>query len=63
MMRIPLLLSLFVVPVALGAQALSSLTPDVRQYVVVPETSVALTNVRVVSLAVRRRFEEPARDL
>ncbi len=48
MMRNLLLLSMLVVPVALGAQAVGSMTPDVRQYVAVPETSVALTNARVV---------------
>jgi hypothetical protein len=39
---------LLLAPVALGAQAITTLSPDVRQYVSVPETSVALTNVRVV---------------
>lgn len=33
---------------ALGGQPLSTLSADVRQYVAVPETMVALTNVRVV---------------
>ena len=42
------LLAVLVAPVTLGAQAITSLSPDVRQYVSVPETSVALTNVRVV---------------
>ena len=41
---------LFVVlfSVGLSAQAITTLSNDVRQYVAVPETSVALTNVRVV---------------
>ena len=43
-----LVLALALVPVTLGAQALGSLGPDVRQYDVVPEQSVALTNVRIV---------------
>ena len=50
MMRNLLLLSMLVVPVALGEQAVGSMTPDVRQYVAVPETSVALTNARVVDI-------------
>ena len=48
MIRIALLLSLLLAPIALGAQASSSLSPAVREYVSVPETSVALTHVRVV---------------
>jgi imidazolonepropionase-like amidohydrolase len=41
---------LFVVlfSVGLSAQAITTLSNDVRQYVAVPETSIALTNVRVV---------------
>jgi imidazolonepropionase-like amidohydrolase len=41
---------LFVVLFSIGisAQAITTLSNDVRQYVAVPETSVALTNVRVV---------------
>jgi len=34
--------------VGLSAQSITTLSNDVRQYVAVPETSVALTNVRVV---------------
>jgi imidazolonepropionase-like amidohydrolase len=34
--------------VALGAQSITTLSNDVRQYVTVPETTVALANVRVV---------------
>ncbi len=48
MARTMLLLATLLVPVALGAQAVTTLSPDVRQYVTVPETSVALTNVRIV---------------
>jgi imidazolonepropionase-like amidohydrolase len=48
MIRIGLLLALLLAPIALGAQASSSLSPAVREYVSVPETSVALTRVRVV---------------
>ena len=48
MIRIALLLSLLLAPIALGAQASSSLSPAVREYVSVPETSVALARVRVV---------------
>jgi Amidohydrolase family len=48
MPRILLMLSLVLIPVALGAQAAATLSPDVRQYVSVPETTVALTNVRIV---------------
>ncbi len=48
MKKILLLLIAFVVPVALGAQAITTLSEDVRQYVTVPETSVALANVRIV---------------
>ena len=47
MVRTMLLLALLV-PVALGAQAVTTLSPGVREYVTVPETSVALTNVRIV---------------
>lgn len=48
MTRIALLLAFVLTPVVLTAQAINTLSPDVRQYVMVPETSVALTNVRVV---------------
>jgi hypothetical protein len=43
-----LIVFLLLVPVSVGAQALNALAPDVRQYVIVPEATVALTNVRVV---------------
>jgi hypothetical protein len=41
---------LFVVAISIGlsAQSIKTLSKDVQQYVTVPETSVALTNVRVV---------------
>jgi imidazolonepropionase-like amidohydrolase len=48
MTRITILIATHLAPVALGAQASSSLSPAVREYVSVPETSVALTHVRVV---------------
>lgn len=48
MIRILLLACFALAPVALVAQTIASLSPDVRQYVTVPETVVALTNVRVV---------------
>jgi imidazolonepropionase-like amidohydrolase len=49
MMRITAALFVaLLLPVALGAQAFSSLTPGVQQYVSVPEPRVALTHVRVV---------------
>ena len=48
MIRLLVLAALLLAPVALVAQSVSSLSPDVRQYVAVPETTVALTNVRVV---------------
>jgi imidazolonepropionase-like amidohydrolase len=48
MTRIATLVALLLAPVALGAQTLTSLAEGVRQYVSVPEVSVALTNVRVV---------------
>jgi imidazolonepropionase-like amidohydrolase len=48
MTRLLLLAALVLTPAALVAQTFASLSPDVRQYVVVPETTVALTNVRVV---------------
>src|SRR2546428_7135400 len=48
MTRITLPFALLLAPIALGAQASSSLSPAVREYVSVPETSVALTHVRVV---------------
>ena len=48
MLRIMQMLSLVVLPVALVAQSVTTLSPEVREYVTVPETTVALTNVRVV---------------
>jgi imidazolonepropionase-like amidohydrolase len=48
MNRTLLISSLMLAPIALGAQAVDTLSPDVRQYVMVPEASVALTNVRVI---------------
>jgi imidazolonepropionase-like amidohydrolase len=48
MPRTLLILSLVLMPIALRAQAVTTLSPDVRQYVTVPETTVALTNVRIV---------------
>lgn len=48
MTRIVPLFALLFVPASLGAQAFTSLSEAVRQYVTVPEASVALTNVRVV---------------
>ena len=48
MSRTIVVLLLALTPAALTAQAVGSLSPDVRQYVIVPEASVALTNVRVV---------------
>jgi hypothetical protein len=48
MARTMLLLTTLLVPVALGAQAVTTLSSGVREYVTVPETSVALTNVRIV---------------
>src|SRR5688500_8846047 len=48
MTRILLLLTVLFVPVALGAQAFSSLSPGIREIISVPEGSVALTHVRVV---------------
>jgi imidazolonepropionase-like amidohydrolase len=48
MARTMLLLATLLIPVALGAQAVTTLSPGVREYVTVPETSVALTNVRIV---------------
>ena len=48
MVRILLLTLLLSTPIALVAQSVATLSPDVRQYVSVPETIVALTNVRVV---------------
>jgi imidazolonepropionase-like amidohydrolase len=42
------LVAILVLPVALGAQAVTSLGESVREYVAVAEASVALTNVRVV---------------
>jgi imidazolonepropionase-like amidohydrolase len=48
MIRILLLACFAFAPVALVAQTIAALSPDVRQYVAVPETTVALTNVRVV---------------
>jgi len=48
MMRIATLLVVLLAPVVLGAQAFSSLSPNIQQLVSVPETRVALTHVRVV---------------
>jgi imidazolonepropionase-like amidohydrolase len=48
MTRLLLLGSLVLAPVILAAQPATTLSQDVRQYVSVPETVVALTNVRVV---------------
>jgi imidazolonepropionase-like amidohydrolase len=48
MMRITTLLVALLLPVALGAQAFSSLTSGVQQYVSVPEPRIALAHVRVV---------------
>lgn len=48
MTRIATLLAALLAPVALGAQAFTSLAQNVREYVSVPETTVALTHVRVV---------------
>jgi imidazolonepropionase-like amidohydrolase len=42
------LLMVLLLSVGLAAQAITTLSNDVRQYVSVPETSVALTNARVV---------------
>jgi imidazolonepropionase-like amidohydrolase len=43
-----LLVTALAAPIPMSAQTAASLSPDVRQYVSVPESSVALTNVRVV---------------
>ena len=43
-----LLIAVLLAPVAIAAQSIATLSPDVRQYVTVPETTVALTNVRIV---------------
>lgn len=48
MTRILMLVMVALMPIALIAQPVSSLSDDVRQYVIVPETSVVLTNARVV---------------
>jgi imidazolonepropionase-like amidohydrolase len=48
MIRILLLALLAATPISLAAQTIATLSPDVRQYVTVPETTVALANVRVV---------------
>ena len=48
MTRNLLLITALIAPATLGAQTFTSLAPGVREYVTVPETSVALTNVRVV---------------
>ena len=48
MTRLLFVIALAVVPVALVAQSITALSADVRQYVTVPETTVALTNVRIV---------------
>jgi hypothetical protein len=47
-MRMPMLLALLTIASAAAAQPAARLSPEVRKYVVVPETIVALTNVRVV---------------
>jgi imidazolonepropionase-like amidohydrolase len=48
MTRILLLAAALIAPISLAAQTFTSLAPAVQQYVSVPETSVALTHVRVV---------------
>jgi imidazolonepropionase-like amidohydrolase len=48
MTRLLTIALLSLAPIALVAQSATSLSQDVRQYVSVPETIVALTNVRVV---------------
>ena len=48
MVRILLIASLLCTPIALAAQSIATLSPDVRQYVTVAEPTVALTNVTVV---------------
>jgi imidazolonepropionase-like amidohydrolase len=48
MVRILLIASLLCTPIALAAQSLATLSPDVRQFVTVAEPTVALTNVTVV---------------
>src|SRR5262245_27825346 len=48
MLKKLLLLLVLAAPIPIGAQTTASLSPDVRQYVTVPETSVILTNVRIV---------------
>lgn len=48
MMRIVTVLAALFVPVALGAQAFSSLSQGVQQVVSVPDARVALTHVRVI---------------
>ena len=48
MIKPTLLLASLLAPVMLTAQAVNTPSKDLQQYVVVPETSVALTNVRVV---------------
>jgi imidazolonepropionase-like amidohydrolase len=48
MSRIAWLLAFVTAPIALVAQTSSSLSDQVRPFVSVPETSIALTNVRVV---------------
>jgi imidazolonepropionase-like amidohydrolase len=48
MTRLLFVIALAGVPVALVAQSVDALSPELRQYVTVPETAVALTNVRIV---------------
>ena len=49
MIRVLALIGILVsVPVALVGQTIAALSPPVREYVSVPETTVALTNVRIV---------------
>jgi imidazolonepropionase-like amidohydrolase len=48
MARIAIVVASLFLPIALGAQSGASLSESVRQYVTVPEATVALTNVRVV---------------
>src|SRR5688500_16616642 len=47
-MKRSILLSFLLIPAIAAAQPAAKLTPEVRKYVSVPETTVALTNVRVV---------------
>jgi hypothetical protein len=48
MRRVLSLLALAAAPAVLSAQSFDRLTPDLRQYVAVSESTVALTNVRIV---------------